>query len=69
MNDDNEFRSLVDDIRGSQLKIAILGRQDFLCHDCDKPFSESNRCILVRRNADEPWWFANVIAICDDCER
>jgi len=66
---DHEFRSLVDDIRGSQLKIAVLGRQDFKCYECDKSFSESNKCSIKRRNTDEPWWFANVIVICDDCER
>lgn len=67
VSDDKEFRSLVDDIRGSQLKVAILGRQEFQCQSCNTAFSDSTSCTIVRRNEDEPWWFANVIAICDDC--
>lgn len=69
VNNDVEFRSFVDDIRGTQLKVAILGRQHFQCQNCSKDFSDSDSCTLVRRNEDEPWWFANVVAICDDCER
>lgn len=65
---DLEFRALLDDMRGSQLKIAVLGRQEFQCFKCEKPFFDSNNCSITRRNEDEPWWFANVVAICDDCE-
>lgn len=62
-----DFQSLIDDIRGSQLKIAILGRQNFECDSCDKHFADSIECSIVRRDPTEPWWFANVIAICDEC--
>jgi 5-methylcytosine-specific restriction endonuclease McrA len=69
VKDDREFKSLVDDIRGSQLKIAILSRQQFQCHSCKTSFSDTGDCRIIRRNEDEPWWFANVVAICDSCGR
>jgi 5-methylcytosine-specific restriction endonuclease McrA len=66
---DIEFRSLLDDVRGSQLKLAVLSRQEFQCHKCGKPFFNSKAISVVRRNHDEPWWFANVVAVCEECEK
>ena len=64
---DDDFRSLLDDIRGTQMKIALLGRQAFRCFRCEKPFQDSESCTVAKRNHDEPWWFPNVVALCDNC--
>lgn len=69
VDNEEEFKTLIDDIRGSQLKIAVLGRQQFQCHACEIAFQDATNCSIIRRNDDEPWWFANVVAICDNCER
>ncbi len=68
LDDDEDFRSFTDDLRGSQMKVAILGRQEYRCFRCEKPFCDSTACVVKKRDLEEPWWFANAIAVCDECE-
>ena len=64
---DEEFLSFVDDVRATQLRFAVLKRQDFACHQCSGLISQVGGGSLVKREADEPWWFPNTIFVCNIC--
>lgn len=64
---DEQFLSFADDIRATQLRFAVLRRQDFTCHQCKGLISKVGGGSLVRRETDEPWWYPNTIFVCSFC--
>ncbi len=65
----DSFRTFADGIRASQMRIALLRRQDFKCYRCFIDLSDAGEAIVERRNDDEPWWFPNTIIVCITCRK
>jgi 5-methylcytosine-specific restriction endonuclease McrA len=59
----------VEKYRTSTLRIAILRRQDYRCLRCGEDFRTVGPIMIRRREITAPWWYANLIAVCQPCDR
>ncbi len=64
-----DFIAYADDLRATQLRFAILRRQDFKCLRCEKEIREIGEGVLSKREKEEPWWFPNTEFICNPCSQ
>jgi 5-methylcytosine-specific restriction endonuclease McrA len=58
-----------DRLRSSLLRIAVLRRQDYKCYSCGESFKYAGPVSIIRREDTAPWWYANVIALCEECNK
>ncbi|MFN7840271.1 MAG: hypothetical protein ACK5ZC_11350 [Pirellulaceae bacterium] len=69
LSNDEEFFSYADDLRATQLRFAVLRRQDFKCVRCKKEIREVGEGRLSKREDEEPWWFPNTEFLCNTCDQ
>lgn len=67
INDEQAFVTLLDDIRASAWRIALVLRQGGKCHECGGDFREIQGTNLRRLEQGLPWWFPNAVIVCDAC--
>lgn len=65
--DEAGFTQLLDDVRASGLRVALLLQQGGMCHRCGKEFRSAGPTRLVRLEEDLPWWPPNTVLCCVSC--
>jgi 5-methylcytosine-specific restriction endonuclease McrA len=65
----DDFVRLLDDVRASGLRVALILRQRGKCHFCQAEFRTAGPLKLVRLERDLPWWPPNTVASCEPCSK
>jgi len=63
------FVCLLDDVRASGLRVALILQQGAKCYFCKAEFRSSGRVGLVRLERDLPWWPPNTVVSCETCSK
>lgn len=67
--DASSFTTLLDDIRASSLRVALILQQDGRCYYCKEEFRIAGPLELIRIEDDLPWWPPNTILSCIPCAK
>src|SRR5206468_3305544 len=67
--DADTFTQLLDDVRASGLRVALILQQEGKCHLCKKEFRSVGPMHLMRLEEDLPWWPPNTVLCCVACAR
>jgi 5-methylcytosine-specific restriction endonuclease McrA len=63
----NNFTILLDDVRSSALRVALILQQEGRCHFCKQEFRVSGPIRLLRLEEELPWWPPNTVLSCATC--
>lgn len=69
MHNADNATTYLDDVRSAQMRVGVLQRQNHACRRCKQEFRDVGKAVLTKRDETEPWWFNNIEAVCEPCNK